>query len=186
MLIISVNINIDKYPVKSLSSGVHISLHSQGVRSDVLYGLMASPGEVYIIRLKKTVNEYLNSTSVESFDGKISTLGAYNYEKNWGEKNNTVVLAFTYQDLSVMIVRELPPYDVLTFLSETGGVLGLLLGTSIVNLIVFLLQWGWGLRINEYNWASVQNKQDEDNFGVISPECPERKDHIIVENIALI
>jgi len=161
MLIISAEIGIDKYPNNSFMSGVHIKMQSQGSKADVDYSLMASPGELYLIRLKKTINEFLNSTSIETFDGKISTLGKYNFEKNFGKKNNTVALAFTYEDLNVLIVRELPPYNVLTFLSETGGMLGLLLGTSLVNLIIFLLQWGWGLRLNEINWFSVKNKSDK-------------------------
>jgi hypothetical protein len=160
MLIISMKIGINEYPKTSLTSGVHISLHSQNSKSEIDYGLMASPGELFLVRLKKTVNEYLNSTSIESFDGKISTMGDHNFEENFGLKNDTVALAFVYEDLNVMIVRELPPYDILTFLSETGGVLGLLLGTSLVNLVVFLLQWSWGLRLNEYNWMSVKNKPE--------------------------
>lgn len=162
MLIISVKINIKDYPSNSFTSGVHISFHTQGSNVDSGSGLIASTGQVTLIRLKKTINEYLNNTTIESFDGKISTIGDYNFEENWGNKNDTVVLAMTYQDLNVMIVKELPPYDVLTFLSETGGVLGLLLGTSLVNLIVFLIQWAWGLKFNETNWANVQNKKEEE------------------------
>lgn len=162
MLIISVKINIKDYPSNSFTSGVHISFHTQGSKADSGSGLIASTGQVTLIRLKKTINEYLNNTTIESFDGKISTIGDYNFEENWGNKNDTVVLAMTYQDLNVMIVKELPPYDVLTFLSETGGVLGLLLGTSLVNLIVFLIQWAWGLKFNETNWANVQNKKEEE------------------------
>ncbi len=161
MLIISLKIDIANYPKDSLTSGVHITLLSQGATSEVDYGIMASPGELFIVRLKKTVNEFLNSTSIETFDGKISTMGNFNFEKNFGAKNDTVALAFTYEDLNVIIVRELPPYNILTFLSETGGILGLLLGTNVVSLIVFILQWAWGLRINEYNWFSVKNKLEK-------------------------
>jgi hypothetical protein len=163
MLIISVKINIKDYPLNSFTSGVHISLHTQSSNIDSGSGLIASPGQVTLIRLKKTINEYLNNTSIESFDGKISTIGDYNFEDNWGPKNETVVLAMTYQDLNVMIIKELPPYDIMTFLSETGGVLGLLLGTSIVNLIVFLIQWAWGLKFNEYNWVNVQNREESND-----------------------
>merc|ERR1712032_490266 len=159
MLIISVKINIKDYPSNSFTSGVHISLHTQASNMESGAGLIASPGQVTLIRLKKTINEYLNNTSIESFDGKISTIGDYNFEDNWGSKNETVVLAMTYQDLNVMIIKELPPYDIMTFLSETGGVLGLLLGTSLVNLIIFLVQWAWGLKFNEYNWVNVQNRE---------------------------
>lgn len=161
MLIVSLSINFDKYPPGSFLSGVYITLHSQERTAHLSSGLLASPGEIFLVRLKKSVNEYLNSTtSVESFDAKISTLGDQLFESKWGPKNDTIVLAFTYQDLDVMIVRELPPYNTLSFLSETGGVLGLLLGTSLVNLIIFLIQWCWGLGSNELNWASVQNKRE--------------------------
>jgi hypothetical protein len=183
MLIISVKIGINQYPNNSLTSGVHISLVSQGSKSELDSGLMASPGELFLVRLKKTVNEYLNSTSLESFDGKISTLGDHNFKNNFGQKNDTVALAFTYEDLNVMIVRELPPYDILTFLSETGGMLGLLLGTSLVNLIVFLLQWGWGLRLNEYNWVDVKNKQTKFNEN-LNGSIYEKKEPL--ENFAII
>ncbi len=164
MLIISVKINIKDYPSNSLTSGVHISFRTQGSNIDGGSGLIASSGQVTLIRLKKTINEYLNNTTTETFEGKISNIGDYNFVENWGNKNDTVVLALTYQDLSVMIVKELPPYDILTFLSETGGVLGLLLGTSIVNLIVFSIQWAWGLKFNEYNWVNVQNKKEDNEL----------------------
>jgi hypothetical protein len=177
MLIISVKIGINDYPRNALTSGVHIALHSQGSKAGVDYGLMASPGELFLVRLKKTVNEYLNSTSFETFDGKISPMGGHNFENIFGVKNDTVALAFLYEDLNVMIVRELPPYNFMTFLSETGGMLGLLLGTSLVNLVVFLLQWSWGLRLNEVNWLNVQNKNekndqqnlDDSNIAMASP-----------------
>jgi hypothetical protein len=173
MLIISVKINIKDYPLNSFTSGVHISLHTQTSNIDSGAGLIASPGQVTLIRLKKTINEYLNNTSIESFDGKISTIGDYNFEDNWGPKNETVVLAISYQDLNVMIIKELPPYDIMTFLSETGGVLGLLLGTSLVNLIVFLIQWAWGLKFNEYNWVNVQNREENnDKFNLPLPHTP--------------
>jgi hypothetical protein len=161
MFIISLSLNIKDYPVTSLFSGVSILLHSQDKQPAMDGGLLASPGDIFLVRLKKNINEYLNSTTpIDSYDAKISTLGDQNFEKKWGPKNDTIVLAFTYQDLNVMIIRELPPYTIFTFLSETGGVLGLLLGTSLVNLIVLLFQWSWGLRLNEFNWASVQNKQE--------------------------
>ena len=59
-----------------------------------------------------------------------------------------------------MVIKELTPYDMFSFLSETGGMLGLLIGTSFVNLITLVLQWGWGLRGNEFNWANVMNKNE--------------------------
>lgn len=160
MLIISVNIGIQDYPKSALTSGVHIAFHSQGSKTGVDYGLMAAPGQLFIVRLKKTVNEYLNSTSYETFDGKISPMGKHNFESTFGLRNDTVALAFLYEDLNVLIVRELPPYSFMTFLSETGGMLGLLLGTSLVNLVVFLLQWSWGLRVNEVDWLAVMNKKE--------------------------
>lgn len=181
MLIISVKINIKDYPSNSFTSGVHISLHTQGSNIESGSGLIASSGQVTLIRLKKTINEYLNNTTIESFDGKISTIGDYNFEENWGNKNDTVVLALTYQDLNVMIVKELPPYGILTFLSETGGVLGLLLGTSLVNLIVFLIQWAWGLKFNDYNWVNVQNKKEEDEDLTREKESILKQDNKIKE-----
>jgi hypothetical protein len=50
------------------------------------------------------------------------------------------------------------------------GVLGLLLGIILINLIVLLLQWCWGLRFNQIKWASVKNKNEEtiyDNFSSV-------------------
>jgi hypothetical protein len=168
MLFISVSININKYSNSSFLSGVYINLHSQERFSSPGSGLLASPGEIFLIRLKKMVNEYLNNTHVESFDAKVSTLIDHDFEMKWGPKNDTVVLAFMYQDLDVMIVKELPPYNILSFLSETGGVLGLLVGASIFNLVFFIVQWFWGLNLNEVNWASVQNKDEKNNKGKIS------------------
>jgi hypothetical protein len=161
MFIISISININDYPQSAFLSGVRISLNSQG-KSRKVYtsNLIATPGEISLIRLKKVSNEFLNGTIVENYDPKISTLGNQNFEKNWGPKNDTIVVAFQYQDLNVMVIKELTPYDMFSFLSETGGVLGLLIGTSFVNLVILVLQWGWGLRINEFSWVNVMNKNE--------------------------
>ena len=75
-MIISVSINFNDYPVNSFMSGVSISLHAQGKRPSTYYnGILANPGDMFLIRLKKVVNEYLNNTTIESFDSKISTIG---------------------------------------------------------------------------------------------------------------
>ncbi len=76
LLIISTSINITDYPKNSFMSGVSISLHAQGKQPSTYYnGILANPGEMFLIRLKKVVNEFLNNTSYESFDAKISTIG---------------------------------------------------------------------------------------------------------------
>ena len=83
-----------------------------------------------------------------------------------------MVVAFTFQDLNVMIIRELAPYNILTFLSETGGFVFFFVGnefelkssgSSTVNIVIFLIKWLWGLRINEQNWITVQNEKEEDD-----------------------
>ena len=56
--------------------------------------------------------------------------GNQNFEKQWGPRNDTVVVAFTYQDLNVMVIRQLPPYTILSFLAETGGVFGFFVGKT--------------------------------------------------------
>jgi hypothetical protein len=161
MFIISLSINIKEYPATAFLSGVRISLHPQGKKNKVYSSyIIATPGEISLVRLKKVTNEHLNGTIIENYDPKVSTLGNQNFEKNWGPKNDTIVVAFQYQDLNVMVIKELTPYDVFSFLSETGGVLGLLIGTSFVNLVILVLQWGWGLRLNEFNWANVMNKNE--------------------------
>lgn len=162
MFVIAISIDIDKYPTNLFTSGVQIYLHSQNSPATSSSGLFVSPGQLKLVRMKKTINVYLNGTIIESFEGKISSQGDIGFEKQWGDRNDTVVAAFLYQDLDVIVVRELPPYDILAFLSETGGILGLLLGTSLVNLLIYVLQWGWGFRLNEYRWASVKNKNERD------------------------
>lgn len=164
MLTISIKINIDRYPKNSTTNGVMVSLHSQKMQIGNDFNIIAAPGEVFLVRLKKNVKEYLNSTIIESFEGKLSSMGKYNFNANWGNQDDTVVLSFTYQDLSVMIVKELSPYTLFNFFSETGGVLSLLLGSSILNLIIILLQWSWGVRLNDTQWMSISNaKEDNEN-----------------------
>lgn len=160
MLFIAVRLNIKEYPHDSFLSGVLISLHSQGLEPVIEKTILASPGKLFMIRLKKVVKEYLNMTSIESFDGQVSTLDNLNFEKTWGDPNDTVVIGLAYQDLNVMVIRELPPFTILSFLSETGGILGLLMGTAIVNLAFSCLQWAWGLSLNELKWSTVQNSQE--------------------------
>jgi len=161
MFIISLSININDYPLTSFLSGVRISLHPQGKKHKVYSSnIIVTPGKFSLIRLKKVTNEYLNGTIFENYEPKMSSLGNQNFEKHWGYKNDTVVIAFQYQDMNVMVIKELTPYNLMSFLSETGGMLGLLIGTSLVNLITLVLQWGWGLRFNEINWANVMNKNE--------------------------
>ena len=172
MLTISLHINIDKYPKNSTTNGVMVSLHSQKTPVGNDFNIIAAPGEVFLVRLKKTVKEYLNSTIIESFEGKMSSMGQYNFNSNWGKQDNTIVLSFTYQDLNVMIVKELSPYTLFNFFSETGGVLSLLLGSSILNLIIILLQWSWGVRFNDIQWLGIgikkdDNEQKENNIQII-------------------
>ena len=163
MLTISIRINIDKYPKNSTTNGVMVSLHSQKMKIGNDFNIIAAPGEVFLVRLKKNVKEYLNSTIIESFEGKVSSMGKYNFNSNWGNQDDTVVLSFTYQDLNVMIVKELSPYTLFNFFSETGGVLSLLLGSSILNLIIILLQWSWGVRLSDTQWMSIGNANEEEN-----------------------
>jgi hypothetical protein len=174
MIIISVSINIHNYPANSFLSGVYVYLNEQEKINLHNFGLLASPGEIYLIRLKKSVKEYLNSTNnEENFDMKISTLTS----------NDTIVLAFLYQDLNVLFVKELPPYDIYSFLSETGGLIGLLVGASLVNLLIFILQWAWGLRSNELKWAEIKNKSENDlSEDMVSGN---RKKDNILDNICL-
>ena len=185
MIIISVNINIAQYPESSFLSGVYVYLNEQEKINLNNFGLLASPGEVYLIRLKKSVKEFLNSTNnEENFEMKISTLTSNNFENLYGDKNDTIVLSFLYQDLNVLFVKELPPYDIYSFLSETGGLIGLLVGASLVNLLIFLLQWAWGLRANELNWADIKNKHEgESNEGTNSENI---KKENILEDICLL
>jgi hypothetical protein len=78
MFIISVSINSGEYPDNTLLKGVSVSLHSQGKKPNTHFsGILANTGEMFLIRMKKIVNEYLNNTSIESFDAKISTIGRY-------------------------------------------------------------------------------------------------------------
>jgi len=71
-----------------------------------------------------------------------------------------------------MIIRELAPYNILTFLSETGGFVFFFVGnefelkksgSSTVNIVIFLIKWLWGLRINEQNWITIQTEKERDD-----------------------
>ena len=180
LLIISVKINIKDYPKNSFLSGITMTLHTQGTSVEKQESIAISPGEVFLVRISKVVYEKMSSNNVDKYDTKVSTMGDLNFKENWGEKDNTVVVAFKFDDLNVMVVRELPPYNILTFLSETGGVLGLLIGTSLVNLIMFLFQWGWGLKANEQQWFAIQNVSEGEDKGDESNEID------VTEEIALI
>ena len=157
---ISVGINQFNTTNDDLINGVIVALHSQNKKPNIHSEstIIASPGKIVMLRLKKITNEYLNMTSVESFEAQTTDLKSVNFEENWGLKNNTVVIALSYQNLSVMVIRELPPYQILSFLSEMGGIIGLLLGTSLVNLLISIVQWTWGFRSNEMKFLGIKSK----------------------------
>lgn len=163
----------------NLLNGVVVSLHSQNkkpnIHSDT--SIIASPGKIVMLRLKKVLNEYLNMTSIESFEAQTTDIETNNFINTWGNKESTVVIALSYQNLSVMVVSELPPYKILSFLSETGGIIGLLLGSSCINLCISLVQWFWGVRMNEIKWFSIRNEINNEKLEILrsEKECGKNK-----------
>lgn len=145
---------------ESIINGAIVSLHSQGSKANISNGIIITSGSMMMLRLKKVVHEFLNMTSIEAFQAQTSDLTTINFETNWGPKNETLVVALSYEDLNVNIVRELPPFTFMSFLSETGGIIGLLLGSSLVNVLIGLIQWIWGIRKSELDFISIHKNNE--------------------------
>eukprot|EP00753_Platysulcus_tardus_P003321 PLAT12388.1.p1 GENE.PLAT12388.1~~PLAT12388.1.p1 ORF type:complete len:309 (+),score=93.19 PLAT12388.1:20-946(+) len=145
-LMIVLRINVALYPPHSRFSGVHVNLHNQCVRNrgecpeELSSSLMAAPGTPRFYRMSRVVNEYLNGTKRVHFDARDSDAGDFDFEEKFGWRNDTIVLGFHYSTMSEMVIREMPPYSWMSLGSEVGGVMGLLFGIGIVNVISLLLK----------------------------------------------
>ena len=145
-LTIVLSINLRKYPKDAKYSGVHIDLHSQCDRSlgncpdELESTLVAAPGSPHFYRMTKHRHIYLNGTSVEYYDAKDSASGNHGFQKHFGPIDDTVVLTFLYDDMSLMEVREVPQYTWFNMFAEIGGIGGLLFGVGIFQLISIVLK----------------------------------------------
>ena len=145
-LTLVLSINLNKYPKGAKYSGVHIDLHSQCDRAlgdcpdELESTIVAAPGSPRFYRMTKHRHMYLNGTSVEYYDAKDSASGDYEFSKHFGPEDDTVVLTFLYDDMSLMEVREVPQYTWFNMLAEIGGIGGLLFGVGIFQLISSLLK----------------------------------------------
>ena len=54
--------------------------------------------------------------------------------------NNTVVLTFLYADMSLMEAIEMPKYTWFSLMAEIGGLMGLLFGVGVINIITMLIK----------------------------------------------
>lgn len=162
---------------ESIINGAIVSLHSQGSKANISNGIIISSGSMMMLRLKKVVHEFLNMTSIETFQAQTSDLTTLNFESNWGMRNETLVVALSYEDLNVNIIRELPPFTFMSFLSETGGIIGLLLGSSLVNVLIGLIQWIWGIHKSELDFISI-HKKNEASILEISGESNQQNDEM--------
>eukprot|EP00499_Haloplacidia_sp_CaronLabIsolate_P001781 CAMPEP_0196783022 /NCGR_PEP_ID=MMETSP1104-20130614/12297_1 /TAXON_ID=33652 /ORGANISM="Cafeteria sp., Strain Caron Lab Isolate" /LENGTH=312 /DNA_ID=CAMNT_0042153271 /DNA_START=31 /DNA_END=966 /DNA_ORIENTATION=- len=140
-LMIAVGVNINRYPPREPFSGVHINLHEPCDRAkdecpeELTSALMSAPGTPVFFRMTKVVNEYLNGTTHVHFEARDSDVGDHNFETVFGKANDTVVLGFHYMSMSEMVIKELPRYTWLSLGAEVGGIVGLLYGIGIVNVI---------------------------------------------------
>jgi len=154
-LTVVLKINIDMYPKHAKYSGVHIDLHSQCDREigecpeELDSTLVAAPGSPHFYRMTKHHHHYLNGTIIEYYEAKDSASGDYEFTKHFGAKNDTVVLTFLYADMSLMEALEMPKYTWFSLMAEIGGLMGLLFGVGIVNILSMVSIWSCVLVVVE-------------------------------------
>ena len=140
-------LQIDKYPKSARFSGVHVQLHPQcrhAVRhecpSQLTSSLLAAPGAARFYRISKVVHLHNNGSARVHFEAKDSDAGDHNFETTFGPRTDTVVMVLYYSSLSQLQIRELPHYSALNLAAEMGGIMGLLFGVGIVNVITWMLK----------------------------------------------
>ena len=146
-LVVVLKINVDKYNKKNARfTGVHINLHPQCIRAngecpaELSSSLLAAPGIPRFYRMSKHVHEFLNGTISEYYDAKESSSGDNNFHESFGDRKDTVVLTFYYASMSMTVVKELPHYTWFSMFGEIGGIMGLLFGVGIINVLGGLLK----------------------------------------------
>ena len=145
-LTVVLRVNIDQYPKHAKYSGVHIDLHAQCSRElgecpeELDSTLVAAPGSPRFFRMTKHHHRYLNGTMTEYYEAKDSASGDYNFENHFGSVKDTVVVTFLYADMSLMEATEMPRYTWFSLLAEVGGLMGLLFGVGIINIITVVIK----------------------------------------------
>ena len=146
-LVVVLKINVNKYDKKNARfTGVHINLHPQCLRAkgecpeELSSSLLAAPGVPRFYRMSKHIHKFLNGTISEYYDAKESSAGDNNFHESFGDRKDTVVLTFYYASMSMTVVKELPHYTFFSFFGEIGGIMGLLFGVGIINVIGGLLK----------------------------------------------
>ena len=69
-----------------------------------------------------------------------SSSGDFKFANSFGDRKDTVVLTFFYSRLSLTVVKDLPRYTWFSMMGEVGGIMGLLFGVGIINVIASLLK----------------------------------------------
>ena len=102
--------------------------------------MVAAPGSPRFYRMTKHHHSFINGTEAEYFTSVDSGSGDYNFRKHFGPVNDTVVLTFLYDDMSLMEIRDMPKFTWVSLLAEVGGIMGLLFGVGIINIVSALLK----------------------------------------------
>ena len=145
-LVIVLKLNIAKYKEHAKFSGVHINLHPQCDRrkgecpDELSSSLLAAPGIPHFYRMSKHRHIHLNGTVQEYYDAKDSSSGDFKFEDSFGDRKDTVVMTFYYGSMSMTVVKELPRYTWFSMMGEVGGIMGLLFGVGIINVLGALLK----------------------------------------------
>lgn len=145
-LMISLRIKRKEYPPSSRFVGVHVSLHPQchhgkDCPEELSNVLMASPGQPKFFRMRRLTLQYLNGTSETQFEARDTISSVGDFEKSFGDREDTVVMGFHFSSLAETLITELPSYTLMDLGAELGGIMGLIFGTGAFDVLLHVIRW---------------------------------------------
>eukprot|EP00164_Ancoracysta_twista_P001628 GFYU01002137.1.p1 GENE.GFYU01002137.1~~GFYU01002137.1.p1 ORF type:complete len:308 (-),score=82.33 GFYU01002137.1:483-1358(-) len=134
------SIHSNRYPKDVDMSGVMVTLHDNEEKPALqAKGFFAPTGLSTLVRMRKVVEKPLAGKEVKNYEGTSSYAQQRNVQQ-YGKAEDIVTLSFTYRLLSIQVIAETPAYTWMTYMSEAGGLAGLLLGMGAYQVFEFFCE----------------------------------------------
>jgi hypothetical protein len=145
-LMISLRIKRKDYPPTARFVGVHVSLHPQcqhgkDCPEELSNVLLASPGQPKFFRMRRLTLQYLNGTSETQFEARDTISSVTDFNRSFGDTQDTVVMGFHFSSLAETLITELPSYNMMDLGAELGGIMGLVFGTGAFDVLLHVIRW---------------------------------------------
>ena len=127
---LTVDIHKDQYPATAELRGSSVTLHENHMPPRLrTKGFYVPTGLASLVRIRKIIERALDLSEDISFEAisSYANLQPVAIPED-SDKDSLSLISIAYRVMAIRVVKETPSYDALSFLSEMGGIAGLLLG----------------------------------------------------------